>query len=113
MKKLTAMIILSAIIMSAYGEKTYTPSELDRMIDSGQYPEQGPVIKTETKSISFDDCIVAVENIMSQIRDFYPVETIVNTGIVYMVKTWTNDGATTTTCSKSDQKMVITIAPYR
>ncbi len=111
--KLTAMIILLATITSAYAEKTYTPGELNRMIGSGRYPEQGPVIRKETKSISFDDCIVAVEGIMSQIRDFYPVETIVNTGLVYMVKAWTNDSATTTTCSKSDQKMVVTSALYR
>ncbi len=113
MKKLLATIILVMMIMSAYAEKTYTPSELNRMVNSGQYPEQGPVSNKETKSISFSDCIVAVESIMSQIRDLYPVETIVDTGLVYMVKAWTNDGAITATCSKSDEKMVITVAPYR
>ncbi len=113
MKKLMTTIILVTMILSAYAEETYTPSELNRMVDSGQYPEQGPVSNTETKSISFGDCIVAVESIMSQIRDLYPVDTIVDTGLVYMVKAWTNDGAITATCSKSDQKMVITEAPYR
>lgn len=96
-----------------YAERTYTPSELNHMVDSGQYPEQGSVSNTETKSILFGDCLNAVESIMSQIRDLYPVETIVDTSLVYMVKAWTNDGAITATCSKSDQKMVLAVAPYR
>lgn len=111
--KLLATIILFMVCISAFAGKTYTPSELNRMVDNGQYPEQGPVSTTETKSILFSDCILAVEDIMSQIRDFYPVETIVNTGLIYMVKAWTNDGAITATCSKSDKKMVLTVAPYR
>ena len=111
--KLLATIILFMVCISAFAEKTYTPGELNRMVDNGQYPEQGPVSNTETKSISFSDCILAVEDIMSQIRDLYPAETIVDTGLVYMVKAWTNDGAITATCSKSDKEMVLTVAPYR
>ena len=111
--KLLVTIILFIVCISAVAEKTYTPSELNRMVDSGQYPEQGPVSNTETKSISFDGCILAVENIMAQIRDFYPVEIIVDTSLIHMVKAWTNDGAITATCSKSDKKMVLTVAPYR
>lgn len=113
MKKLFVMIILMMLIISAYAEKTYTPSQLNRMVNSGQYPEQKPVSNTQTRSISFAACKIAVENIMSQLRGLYPVETIVDTGLVYMVKAWTNDGATTATCSKSDKKMVLTVAPYR
>ena len=111
--KLLATIILVTVCISAYAKKTYTPSEINRMVDSGQYPEQGPVSNTETKSISFGDCIISVESIMSQIRDHYPVQPIVDTDLVYMVKAWTNDGAITATCSKSDKKMVMTVAPYR
>ena len=113
MKNLLVMIILVTLSMSTYAEKTYTPSQLNRMVDNVRYPEQGPVSDTQTRSIPFAACKVTVDNIMSQLRDLYPVETIVDTGLVYMVKAWINDGATTATCSKSDQKMLLTVAPYR
>ena len=111
MKKLFVTIILVTLSISTYAEKIYTPSQLNRMVDDGQYPEQGPVSDTQTRSIPFAACKVAVDNIMSQVRGLYPVETIVDTGLVYMA--WANNGATTATCSKSDQKMLLTVAPYR
>ena len=111
--KILATIILVLMCAAAYGKKTYTPSELNRMVENGQYPEQGPVSSTETKAISFDNCILTVKGIMAQIRDFYPVETIVNTDLVYMVKAWTNDGVLVATRSIADKKLVMTVAPYR
>ena len=102
-----------AMAATAYAEKTYTKSQINRMVNSGQYPAQNPVNNTQTKSMSFSACKVAVENIMSQIRDSYPVRTIVNTGILYTVKAWANDGAITASCSEPDRKMILTQASYR
>ncbi len=92
---------------------TYTPQQLNRMINSGQYPSQGKVNKTQSKSMSFSNCKVAVENVMSQLRGSYPVKTIVNTSIIQTKKAWTNDGVITASCSKPDNKMVLTQASYK
>ena len=112
MNKFVVGICLAVLTTSAYAQKTYTPSQLNRMVASGQYPEQGPVSDTQTRQMSFSECKVAVERIMAQLRDLYPVETIVDTGQLYMVKAWTNDGAVTATCSDLDRKMVLTTAQY-
>ena len=38
MKKLFVTIILVTLSISTYAEKIYTPSQLNRMVDDGQYP---------------------------------------------------------------------------
>ena len=113
MNKAFVTIILATLSISVYAGNAYTPGELNQMINSGNYPKQGPVSNTTTKPMSFSTCKIATENVMSQIRDYYPVETIVNTSTMQMVKAWTNDGAITVTCSAPDQKFVFTQAPYR
>ena len=113
MKKVLITVLLATMAATAYAGKTYTQSQLNRMVNSGQYPDQGPVNNTQTKSMSFSVCKVAVENVMSQLRGSYPIRTIVNTSILYTVKAWTNDSAITVSCSEPDRKMVLTQASYR
>ncbi len=113
MKKILLAVLLAILATSAYAGKTYTQSQLNHMVNSGHYPDQGSVINTQTKSISYSACKVEVENVMSQLRGSYPVKIIVNTNILYTVKAWTNDGAITVSCSGPDHKMVITQATYR
>ena len=91
--------------------KTYTPFELNKMINSGSYPKQGTV-KTVTKKVdSFYGCKSTIKNIMSQLGS-YPERVIVDTGILYTAKVWTNNGAVTTSCSKLDSKLIIMEASY-
>jgi len=92
---------------------TYTPQELRDMVFSGQYPEQGDVENTQTRDLSFPSCKITINNVMSQMRGTYPVRTIVNTNILYIIKAWANDAAVTASCSKPDGKMVLTQAPYK
>lgn len=91
---------------------TYTPQQLNQLVNAGQYPDQQSP-STMTESVSFGECLVRVESIMSAIRDYYPVRTVVDTSIVYTVKAWVNDAAITTTCSNPDSTRVITQASYR
>ena len=93
-------------------QSTYTPKQLSRMIGRGHYPAQG---KETSQSIhsSFAVCKMTTDHIMVKIRGIYPVRTVIDTGIVYMVKAWTNDGVVISTCSALDQKMVISRAFYR
>jgi len=113
MRKLLLTIGIITLSLNVIAGGDYSKSQLNNMVNRGEYPKQGPVNDTQTRSMSFSSCKVSVENIMSQVRGEYPVRTIVNSGTIYMVKAWTNDGAITATCSKSDQKMVLTQASYR
>lgn len=108
------LIIVAAIFFcsDSFAAKTYTPSELNKMINSGQYPDQGSVTTT-SKPMTFAECKRTVDGIISQIRDSYPVKSIVDTSILYIVKAWTNDAAVTVNCSGPDKKMVLTQVPYK
>lgn len=111
MHKLFISILIVTTSFVVHANKTYTPSQLNQMISSGNYPSQGSV-NTTTRQMEFSSCVNAVDNIMSQIRDMYPVKTITNTKVLYMVKAWTNDGAITASCSEPDGKMILTKASY-
>lgn len=113
MKSLALVILTLTISSYAFAQVTYTKDQLNRMVDSGQFPEQSPVTTNSSRDMSFAGCKVAIEAIMSQIRAEYPVRTVVDTALMYTVKAWTNDGAITATCSEPDQKMVLTQAPYK
>lgn len=114
MKKFLLSITLVMVSFSVFAEEpTYTPQELRDMVFNGQYPEQGTVENTRTRDLSFPSCKIAIENVMSQMRGIYPVETIANTNILYVIKAWVNDAAITASCSKPDRKMVLTQAPYK
>lgn len=97
----------------SFGQKTFTKDQLNHMIQNENYPEQGKVTKTTTKEAEFSHCKLVVESIMAQIRDEYPVRTVVDTSMIYMVKAWTNDGSIVATCSSKDKKMVVTQAAYK
>lgn len=103
------ILLFPAISLAAAG-KTYTKAELQKMTAAGRYPAQGTV-STESKPASFVACSATIDSITSSLGG-YPAETIVNTGIIRMVKMWTNDGVVTVSCSGPDRKMVITKAPY-
>lgn len=90
----------------------YTRDELMQMVGNGRYPEQGAV-STKADAMNYGDCIVAADAVTAPLRGVYPVITVVNTSLMYMVKLWTNDSAMTITCSALNEKMVVTTAPYR
>lgn len=107
---ITLIVFLSAVLASA--GKTYSPYQLKDMVKNGNYPKQGKT-NTQTKSVSFKACKAAAENVMSQVRgSSYPVEIIVNTNQLYVVKAWTNNGVITVSCSAPDRKMIIGQAAY-
>ncbi|MBK8163757.1 MAG: hypothetical protein IPK65_11645 [Gammaproteobacteria bacterium] len=83
------------------------------MVKSGNYPPQGKVTDTETQAMSFRACTEQINQIIGSITPEYPVEIIVDTQIMKMIKAWTNDGAITLTCSGPDEKFTFTTAPYK
>ena len=109
--KVTYTLIALLFSLSAFAAQTYTPRELRQMVNSGNYPAQGSV-STKTQAISFSACVSKVKGVVSSVSGQYPTQTIVNTGVMYMAKVWTNDAALTLSCSKPDRKLIITAAKY-
>jgi hypothetical protein len=109
--KITITLIALLFSLPVLSAQTYTPGELRRMISSGNYPAQGSVSK-ETEAISFTACVSKVKGVVSSVSGQYPANVIVNTGIMYIAKVWTNDAALTLSCSNPDSRLIITIAKY-
>lgn len=108
---LTLSVIALALSATANAQKTYTPAQLQNMVQGGNYPKQGTP-STQTQSIDYVACIAKVESVVVSVQPNYPAQTVVNTNLMRMVKLWTNDAAMTLTCSAPDKKLVITSAPY-
>lgn len=102
------MFGVAPLVMAA---KTYTPSQLHRMVDAGHPPKQGKVT-TKTMTMRYAACIENITTTLQAIGASYPSKPVVVSDQMTMLKLWTNDAAMTLSCSASDQKMVITQAPY-
>jgi len=113
MKKIIIAMLLVSLCAPAFAGKTYTPTQLDRMVSSGQYPEQEPDNNPQATSIPFSACKSAVENLMSHLRKAFPVKTLDDTRDIYRVKAWGYDSVTTASCFAESQEMVITRSAYR
>lgn len=110
MKKfLIGILPLLAMMSFNAHSKEYSSTELRQMVNSGNYPAQGSASK-ESKTMSFENCKMIANRVTSSVSAEYPVETIVNTAIIYTVKAWTADSAVTITCSNN--KLVMTTSPY-
>ena len=107
------MILIGILLASqfAHATKTYSPAQLKKMVNSGKYPAQGSPT-TQTVDASFYACNSKVKQVINDIGDNYPIQKIVDTEIIKVTKVWTNDGAITLSCSKLDEKLVITISKY-
>ncbi len=84
-----SLIIAAGVLVvsgNAAAQVSYTKEQLNTMVGASQFPEQGEVSNTDSRDMSFAGCKVAIETIMSQIRDEYPVRTMVDTSIMYTVK---------------------------
>ena len=111
-KSISLLICLLSISTTVGAQKTYTPAQLHRMVDSGNYPKQGSVI-TKSERIDYSTCIRKIESMIASVRPNYPTRTVVSTNLMRTEKLWTNDGAMTVTCSAPDNKLIITSATYQ
>ncbi|MFC3394209.1 hypothetical protein [Brenneria rubrifaciens] len=112
MKKIifAALFLVSGVSDAA---TTYTKEQLNDMASSGTYPEQEAAITKSAETMSFEQCKSGALSMYSQVAANYPARVVVDTGLLYMVKLWTNDGAITVSCSDPDKKRVITQANYQ
>lgn len=112
MKK--SLLIVSLLLsFGVAASTTYTKEQLNSMAASGSYPEQESPVTKSSELVSFDKCRQDTRSVYSQLSGNYPAKEVVNTGVLYMVKLWTNDGAITVTCSEPDGKKVVTQADYK
>lgn len=113
MNKALLIIILPMLSTPIIASNTYTAQQLNQMIDMGRYPLPGKTVEVQNKSIIFSDCKVAVDKIMSEFNQDYPIKTIVSTSVIYMAKAWKNDGVVVATCSEPETTMELFRALYQ
>jgi len=110
---LKSALVLGAVMTAGLAiARDYTPQQLNRMIAAGRYPQQGPA-QSQSKSMNFGDCKSRVRMIAGSVGGDYPVQTIADSGVMYSVKIWANDGVTLATCSALDRAMTLTMSRYR
>ncbi|WP_237387144.1 hypothetical protein [Xenorhabdus sp. Sc-CR9] len=113
MKKIIVAVSLILFSFCAYSATTYTKEQLNSMVNSGRYPDQLSTATTNSSSMNFSDCKKSARDITNQIASEYPVEEIVDSNILFMVKLWANDGVIMVTCSEPDRKMIVTQSEYK
>jgi hypothetical protein len=74
-------------------------------------PAAAEVPRSAAVVMSFDQCLEAIRKTASQLG-VAPIN-IVETDILRMVRFCTDDGSIVVTCSRADQRMVITRSPPR
>lgn len=112
MKKL-ALALLTVVSFGVTASSTYTKEQLNSMAASGSYPEQESPITKSSESVPFDKCKQDTYSVYNQISGNYPAQEVVNSGVLYIVKLWTNDGAIMVSCSEPDGKKVVTQSSYK
>ncbi|GAB2899730.1 hypothetical protein GCM10027046_31150 [Uliginosibacterium flavum] len=108
----SAAVSLILAAMPAQAEKTYTPEQLRKMVQSGKYPAQGPLAREETTRMSWVDCLAKTEAIIGAVTPTYPSTKLVDTKIMTSTKVWVNDSAMTVSCY-ADGRLHLTSAPYK
>ncbi|EPN8563104.1 hypothetical protein ACT35X_000863 [Enterobacter hormaechei] len=111
MKRL--VLLFAAIAFNVGAATTYTKEELNNMDAAGQYPAQESPVTKSVENVSFDECKSSARDIMNQIAGNYPAKEVVDTGVLYIVKIWTNDGVIMVSCSGPDNKKVVTQSDYK
>ncbi len=107
------LIILIFLTSNAIASATYTKDQLNSMASAGQFPAQEPPVTKGVENISFDMCQLNAKSTYNQVVGSYPVREIVDTNDLYIVKIWTNDGVIMVSCSKPDNKKVVTQSSYK
>jgi predicted amino acid racemase len=107
----SAVLVGLAFSTPCFAAKSYTPAELRKMVNAGKYPKQGKPV-SESRAMAFPACKSTAKSVIDQVRPNYPSEVIVDTGIMYMAKLWTNTGVVLMACSQLDGKLVTTTSDY-
>lgn len=114
MRNPASLILACAVLafsVTASAAKTCTKEQLIRMSDLGDLPAQGPPRTVKTESIRFDSCVSRVRSIVASLEG-YPYYIVLDIADAYSAKIWTNDAAMILTCSRPDQKLVVTQSDY-
>ena len=104
-----AMLLM--LPLTALAEKTYTPAQLRKMVESGKPPKQGPPSNQKVE-MPFSECVAKVTSTSNAVRENYPVHVLVDTAVLFTVKVWTNDAAMLLSCSKPDGAFLATTSKY-
>ena len=78
-------------------------------------PKKEVGLETTTKEMGFDSCVALQSQFANELTSSgnYKVVNIVDTDILSIKRMCTNDGSVLVTCSKPDNKMVLTKSPHQ
>lgn len=112
-RQLLVSVVAMGLVFSTpcFAGKSYTPAEVRKMVKTGKYPKQGKPV-SEGRAMAFPACKATAKSVIDQVKPNYPSEIIVDTGIMYMAKLWTNTGVVLMTCSQPDGKFVSATSEY-
>lgn len=95
---------------------TPKPQEKKHEVVKKENPPKKEVgLETTTKEMDFDSCIALQSQFANELISSgnYKVVNIVDTDILSIKRMCTNDGSVLVTCSKPDNKMVLTKSPHQ
>lgn len=105
------LAVLGVTVIPVRAEKTYAPEQLRKMVQSGNYPAQGPIAKEETRNMSWLQCLTQTELIIGAVAPAYPSVKLADTYLMTSTTVWLNDAAMTVACY-ADDRLHIASAPY-
>jgi len=97
-----APIVIAFALLSDDAAPTQSPAQATG-------PSSG--VRSESKPMDFDDCLRSIRLLAESIGQA-PIN-IVETDILRMVRFASSDGSVLVTCSRPDQKQVITTSPWK
>lgn len=111
----------------AYGNPKYTAEELQRLIAGGDYPLQGYMTDWEKRKVPieiynrspkrslapFEGCKIAATEVVSPLKDEYPVVVVSDDESLFQIKRWTTESIITATCSALDLSFIVSRYNYR
>ncbi|UAN59913.1 hypothetical protein [Serratia sp. JSRIV004] len=110
MKKLLLTILMVASFFAT--AKEYTKEQLNSLVGSGNYPEQGVPQTLADEIVSFAECKEIGRSTLSSVSS-YPTRVLADTSLIYSIKIWANDGVIFMTCTKPDNRSVVKKSIYR
>lgn len=113
MNRLILGLMFSLAVNSAFANVTYTKEKLNAMFASGKLPKIGPMVAKDESAMEFSDCRANAIGLYTSSAENFPAKVIVDSGVIFIAKIWSNDAELVITCSRSDGKRTITQAAYQ
>lgn len=107
----SALIVIALFVVPIVALLALLPDGDPPAQTPAQATEPSSGVRSESKPMDFDDCLRSIRLLAESIGQA-PIN-IVETDILRMVRFASSDGSVLVTCSRPDQKQVITTSPWK